>query len=61
MLSISCTCILVYVYHVHFQVKCGGNENDVTSCLVEEVCQTQQYASVVCYGFVLTTGKYMCL
>ena len=40
-----------------FQVKCRGNEDDVTSCLVEEVCQTQQYASVVCYGFLLTTGK----
>ena len=40
-----------------FQVKCRGDELDVTSCLEEEVCETQEYASVVCYGFLLTTGQ----
>ena len=40
-----------------FQVKCRGDELDVTICLVQEVCQTQEYASVICYGFLLTTGQ----
>jgi hypothetical protein len=34
---------------------CTGLETDVTDCLVEEECTGEDYASVVCYGFSLTT------
>ncbi|XP_053406103.1 scavenger receptor cysteine-rich domain superfamily protein-like [Mercenaria mercenaria] len=39
------------------KVMCSGNETDVTDCLVEGECTGKNYASVVCYGFILSTTE----